>query len=50
MGKYTTFQQNRAAHQGLSNMTGVISKLIKEKIKNLLGTINDLIFPRAELS
>ena len=35
---------------GLSNITGVISKLIRVKVKDSLGTINDSIFARGELS
>lgn len=35
---------------GLSNIAGVISKLILVKVKNSLGIINDSIFPRGELS
>ena len=37
-------QSDAATHQGLSNVTGVISKLIGEKFKNSLGTINDSVF------
>ena len=38
------------AHQGLSNITGLISKLIEVKFKNSLGTVKDLIFSLGELS
>ena len=43
-------RRDAAEHQILSNITGVISKLIGLKFKNPLGTMNYSIFSRNELS
>ena len=40
-------EETTATHQGLSNITWVISKFSGVKVKNSLGTIKDNIFPLA---
>ena len=37
--------QDDTAHQGLSNIKGIASKIMEVKFKNSLGTINYSIFP-----
>ena len=40
-------EETTATHQGLSNITGLISKLSEVKVKNSLGTMKDNIFSLA---